>query len=359
MSRSVKHAVLGVSLWSVLLLVGCGGGTDVGNPYQPITGMVTLQTSDGTNVTGARVVLARRGADPGLNGSGGCPQNEDLTICPTAIYFDTTYTDVNGRYRFDSLPPEEYVLVASYDDLVTLEYIDHSRYEEDVVNLVVTDPSTVTLRNYTAIDTARPHFVGARIAGTEITGLPDTDHVITLNNVPEGQLDLVLYRSDNVRKRFDGLRTTSGCSAELYTLPGLSPERWTPHPCGIREPLGLPYILDYLSVEPDSPSSELRQNSTEYDLQIHFSHAMDVISTGNALHAEANGDSVEVASLWWQGANTVYLKLCTFDTAGSCRTGEGRFLQGVTYGVTIDTSAQTALGVPFAYEADIRFVPVP
>jgi hypothetical protein len=341
------------------MLVGCGGGSDVGNPCVPVTGTVTMRLSSGEKAPGARVVLARRGADPGFSSETYPVPEDDISLMVRAIYFDTTYADINGNFSFDSIHPGAYTLVASYHNLVALETFEHSTGMEDPIAMVVDDPATVTLRNYTEIDLEEDHFIAARIVGTEYVDSADTNGEITLHDVPSGTLNLVLYRTSLKREHFYGLKAEPGCEAELYTLPDLPAERWTPHPCGWREPLGLPYVLENIINSDQAPDTNLAYNRVIRDMQIQFSHGMDAFSTGKAVHGYSDGDSVVIDTLWWEGGNLLNVRLCTVDSSGNCRTGEDRFLQGVTYGVTIDTTAQTDLGVHFAYEAYIRFVPFP
>ena len=340
-------------------LAGCGGGSDVGNPYLPVTGSVTSRQSDGAKAQGARVVLARRGADPGFTTGAVIVPAGDFTVTVRALYFDTTYTDINGTFSFDSIPPGNYTLVATYKDLATLNYIEQRAGQEQFVSMVVTDPVTVSLKNYVTIDTGAEHFIAARIAGTEYVDSADTNGEITLHDVPAEKLDIILYRSDMKKEYFSGLRTDPGCTAELYTLPDLPSEKWTPHHCGVRDEYDLPYILENIVFTPQEPDTDRAYFQVNIDLQIQFSHSMDVLSTGKAVHGYSDGDSVVVDSLWWVGGNLLNIRLCTVDSSGNCRSAGERFLPGVTYGVTVDTTAQTALGVHLAYEAYVRFVPFP
>ena len=351
--KSFIAAIVTRIILPVCLLFGCGGGSDVGNPYLPIQGSVTSRLSDGPKAAGARVVLARQGTDPGYSGDSSYYRGIDV------IFFDTTYTDIDGLFSFDSVPPGDWVLVATYNRLTCLEYVQHRSGHGNSEAMVLNDPSTITLKNYTELDTNEPHFRAARILGTEIWDTADANGEIALHNVPAVEkLDIVLYRSDTLRKYFSGMSTEAGCAAELYTLPDLPPERWTPHPCGDRDPLSLPYILEIITRTSGVVHEELTGNGRDADMLISFSLDMNVLATNRAIHGFAEGDTVSGIALSWDGSTLVYINFCTADSTDACRSGDDRFLPGVTYGVTIDTTAQTSEGVHFAYEEKVRFVPV-
>ena len=340
------------------LEIRCGGATDVGNPPgNAVVGKVTEQFSDGPVAAGARVVLSKRGADPGFGQSEDCSRSGDIGICSEPIFFDTTYTDADGSFIFQEVYPGSYVLVASYSNLLSLEYIDQRAFQDAQVAMVVSEPATVYLKNYSSIDSAKPFFRAARIAGTGFLDSIDEAGEIVLKNVPAAELDLILYRSDNTTKFFPALQTDPGCQAELYSLPDLSVDYWTPHPCGYRDPLGRPYVLESAVRSNSGDTAEFLMDGKPFDISITFSHAMDARSTGEAIHGFSDDGSTTIASLWWEGATTLYISLCVKDDGDECRSTDYRFKQGVTYGVTIDTTARTALGVSFAHDAYIRFVP--
>jgi hypothetical protein len=340
-------------------LVGCGGGSDVGNPNFPVVGTVTTRFSDGSKAVGARVVLSQRGAEPGLGSSTDTVSIGGVTTYVTALFFDTTYTDRYGRFVFDEVAPGSYVLVASYNELLALEYVEQRAYQDGEAVLVVTDPATVYLKNYDAPDTSKPYFQAARIAGTGFIDSINESGIIVLKKVPAASLDIIFYRSDHTTSFYSALQVGPGCQAELYGAPDLPVDYWTPHPCGPRDPLGRPYILESAAWNTAGSTADVTFNEKVYDIRLRFSHAMDALSTKAAIHAFSDDSSASVESLRWDGGNTVYIALCVADTGSGCRSGNDRFLKGLTYGVTIDTTAQTALGVHFAHDAYIRFTPIP
>jgi hypothetical protein len=194
--------------------------------------------------------------------------------------------------------------------------------------------------------------MGARVAGTVFSSTVNADGSIVLENVPKGDLDLILYRSDDNILEFSSFSVSSGCNSELHVDPAFPGSQWTPHTC-IRDPLGRPYVLETYIPIIDGNS----QNKEEFDLRITFSHAMDALSTGEAIHGYSDNGSAETDSMWWDGGNVLFVRLCISDTTGTCISGDERFLPGVSYGITIDTTALTSLGVGFAREESVTFTP--
>ncbi|MBN1307065.1 MAG: hypothetical protein JXA18_04050 [Chitinispirillaceae bacterium] len=337
--------------------VACsGGGVDVGNP---LTGTVSYKSSEKSAAV-AMIVLAKRGADPGWGGEQHCIPEEGLGVCAEPIYFDTTYTDDQGAFRFDTIYPGSYILVAACNGFLALEYVEQRAFQDnEEVSLYLDEPATVQIKTYDTSDTSALHFRGVRVAGTGFIDTADENGEMILREVPEGELDLILYRSDAVSMTFHSLRAEAGGNAELYIDPAMPVSYWTPHPCGYRDPLGRPYLLETTipALMGDNPIVHSPLHS--YDVRISFSHPMDAVSTTQAIHGFSDDAATTIQSLWWEGSNVVYVSLCVSDTVGSCDTSESRFGEGVTYGVTIDTTAQTAFGVRFAHEATVRFIPNP
>jgi len=346
-----------IAAGSLAIIAGCaGGGADVGNPR---TGVVSYR-SNGSNAAEAMVVLAKRGADPGYGVEEPCAPGDGMGVCLKKIYFDTTYTDENGVFRFDTVYPGSYVVVASLSGLLAFAEFEQRAFQEgDTVSLPLDAPATIYVKPYDAGDTSGLPFRAVRVAGTGFIDYADAGGGMVLRSVPAGELDLILYRSDATSMIFPSFRTDAGSTAELYIDPARPVVYWTPHPSGKRDPQGRPYILDmYIpSVDTDSSLCPLPQQG--FDIRISFSHPMDAVSTTCALKAFPDDATTVIRSLWWEGGNVLYVSLCVTDSLDSCRTSESRFRKGVTYGVTIDTTAETSFGVPFAHEATIQFIPEP
>jgi hypothetical protein len=338
-------------------MIGCaGGGADVGNPR---TGIVSYR-SNGSKADGAMVILAKRGADPGYDGEQSCVDDGNIGVCSTPIHFDTTYTDDRGNFRFDTVYPGAYVIVASQNGLLALAEIEERAFQEgETVSLTLDTPATIFVKPYEAGDTAGIHFRGVRVAGTGFMDSADEGGEMALRSVPAGKLDLILYRSDTTNMIFPSFRTDAGRTAELYFDPSMPVSYWTPHPSGERDPLGRPYILDTYIPSVHADSLVFPSPTQQFDLRIRFSHPMDAVSIAGALSVFSDDTATTIQSLWWEGGNVLYVSLCVADSLGSCRTSESQFEKGVTYGVTIDTTAETSFGVPFAHEATIRFIPEP
>ncbi len=341
----------------VAALAGCGG-VDVGNPPNSITGMVYRQSpSDESGAGGAMVILAERGDFPGIGEQLPCNFEGSIGTCPDFIsFFDTTYTDENGVFCFNTVYPGSYVIVASQNGLLALEYIEQKAFRDREAALYLTEPAAIHVTTYDKYDPSSLHFLGVRVAGTGFIDFADDNGDMVLQGVPAGELDLIFYRSDDVNMTFPSFSTESGRSAELYVDPAMPVSYWTPHPSGYRDPLGRPYIMESYIPALAGDTSAYSSDGKLYDLRISFSHAMEAISTGRAVHGFSDDSSLIVKSWWWEGSNVLYLSFCVTTALNSCSTQEDRFSTGVTYGVTIDTSAQTALGVHFAHEAQVRFV---
>ena len=78
------------------------------------------KSSIGPPASGAMVILSKQGADPGFHEKMRCSSDGSLETCYTLLYFDTTYTDQYGTFRFDSLKEGSYVIVAAQDGLLAL-----------------------------------------------------------------------------------------------------------------------------------------------------------------------------------------------------------------------------------------------
>lgn len=337
------------------MLVSCmvnqaGGGADVGNP---LTGSVTMEASVGPKVSGALVILSARGADPGFIENYSCDLDDNVDDCVKSLHFLTTRTDESGVFTFDSVYPGSYVVVAAKNGLLALEYVEQRAYQFAHAELVLTEPAEIRLVPYDAFTAEAPYFKGARVAGTVFSNAVDSDGSIFLEAVPKGDLDLILYRSDDKMQVFPAFSAGSGCSSELYVDPALPESYWTPHTC-TRDPLGRPYVLETHIPAVDGAE---QHGAEPYDIRIKFSHDMDGLSIKKAVQGFSSDGSASVDSLWWDAGDVLYVTLCISDTTGTCRTGEDRFLQNVTYGVSIDTTAQTALGVGFACEERVTFTP--
>jgi hypothetical protein len=340
----------------IVALVSCsGGGVDVGNP---LAGTVSYESSD-EKAAGAVVILAKRGADPGFDGEQPCLPEDNSGYCSRPIYFDTTHTDGKGAFRFDTVYPGSYTLVASCNGLLGLAYAEQRAFEDAEVELTLSEPATVHLKTYEQSEPGGLRFRGARVAGTGFVDSADVNGDILLDNVPAGELDLILYRSDGTAGTFPSLRTDPGCKAQLYTDPARSESYWTPHPCGPRDPSGRPYIIETFIPSIQGDSIDQFEEGKSFDLRLCFSHSMNALRTSQAMHGYSDNGSTTIRSLWWEGADVLYVSLCVADTIGGCDTSGNRFIKGVTYGISIDTTAETDVGVQFAHGETIRFVPDP
>jgi len=276
---------VGVALLAALpLCTSSGGGADVGNP---LYGTVVNYSSGGPRASGAMVVLAKLGVDPGLDGPAVGIFNDDSRIIVTPIYFDTAYTDFYGRFKFEAVRPADYAITASYHGLLALQYVEQRASQDGEVELCLAEPTTVRVRPYDPIDTSGVYFRDVQVAGTGFVARADAGGVMVLDGVPAGELILKFYRSDSVIITYPSFRTNPGCEAELEVDPVLP---WTPRPCGDRDPRGRPFIMDaYIPVLEGGDG--IFRDGRKYDVRISFSLDMDALSIENGMHCFSRDSS--------------------------------------------------------------------
>jgi len=340
----------GVILLAMLCLCS-GGGADISNP---MSGVVSMRTAEGDPVAGARVVIARSGADPGIyeGASARLLPGADsmLLVLAQAVWFDTTYTNNAGEFSFDNIAYGKYTIVASHNDHFAIAYVTRNAFTSGSALLVLSDPATVKVRLYEPLDSlAGLSFIGARIAGTEFFEHANVQGEVLLSEVPEGVLDLILYRSDSTTVRFAGLRTRSGEVAELYALPSIDTACFTAQHSGPRLTSDRPWVLSVYVPAIDSGKGSVLDTGKQFDIRVQFSDNMDVLRTTAALHPFTDGDSIVIQNVWWEGSNLMYVLLCSADYDGTCKVG----VTGENYGVIIDTTAQSVHGVSLGYKATI------
>ncbi len=345
--------VIGFTLLSVAGCAG-GGGADVGNPL-----VGTVYREKGVPASNSMIILSKRATDP-IGVTHAPPVNRDGEISFTVrpVFFDTTYSGVDGSFRFDTVYPGSYALVANYLDLRAILYIEQVPWQIGEAQLYLETPATIRVRSY-GHDSLPVSVQAIGIFGTGCYQKVDQNRELLLMNVPAGErLDLVLYLEDSSRMSFPGFKIDPGCNAELHIDPKLPATHWTPHTCGYRDPADRPYIMEtYIpSIAGDGIDSSAEERF--FDIRISFSHPMDAVSCADALETYSSDGSASIGSLWWAGGNTLYISLCISRESEDCIEEPGRFADGITYGVTLDTTACSAFGVPFAHSAEIRFTPV-
>jgi hypothetical protein len=361
----IRLIVLIFTTVAVLMFAGCsGGGADVGNPimgtvYVPSTGNpegMYQAAVAGRNRMGARVILSKRGADPGLHFERICQNDGSFEICSELIFFDTTYTDENGVFFFDTLYPGSYVLCAEYEDIMAMEYVSIMAYQEpEAVDLYCAEPVRLDVRTYDPFNAEEVHFIGIRVAGTGYMDTVDSEGTMVIQAAPaHDDLDLILYRSDGEKMPYHHFKADiPGCHTQLYVDPHQSEEYWTPHVCN-REYNDRPYVLEYT---PSVGEEALQYENESYDILISFSHGMNTVHTSEAISVFSSDASVTLRRLKWHGGDALYIAFCVDDREGGCRAGDDRFRENITYGVAIDTTAVTTAGVAFAHPDTIRFTP--
>lgn len=349
--KYIADAIKYLFVLGLIFIFGCGGGTDIGNP--DIRGAVCY--SDGKRVSGAMVVRGSKGwqfEDTAINYA---DKLGDISVIISSSGFDTTYCDQDGEFTFGSVIPGEYVLLASGNAFLGIQSINHNYHEDSYAEICVTEPVELSIVPYYEIADSTVKFSAVRVSGTPVYAKADSLGTINFKTVPSGELDLILYRENGDVEKYSGLGAVPGGSAVLKVDPLRSGSYWTPMvSSGVRDPLGRPYVIWNSPQEGvDSIDSESLQSS-EYDMEIQFSHPMDTRNTTNAVSVYSP-DSCEIDSIWWQGADIMRL---SFTKSGSLSESSGDFLYDydVKYSIIIDTNAQSALGVHFAYPDTLSFI---
>ena len=329
--------------------VFCGSGSDIGNP--DISGFVSY--NDGRRAGGAMVVLAREGVIGSVDTSF-AKSIGAFTICFTGATFDTAYCNGDGKFTFDSIPPGRYVLVASRNSLLGITTVEHSYYQETEAKISIKDPVQLSIKSYAG--QGSEEFLVAHIGGTVYATAADSNGVFSFDALPAGDLELVLYKSDNTFERFKGLTVVAGCSASVIADAARGQDAWVIKDCGYRDPLGRPYIL-WSSPEQGARGEQVGWSKESlYDVNIQFSHPMDTRKTTGAVSAVSSDSLTRLDTLWWIGADQIFIRLCTLDTLGECMSGSP-FRPGVTYSIVIDTTAQSGYGVSVAIPETLTFIP--
>ncbi|MDO5576915.1 MAG: hypothetical protein Q4F84_07530 [Fibrobacter sp.] len=349
--KYVADAIKSLFVSGLIFIFGCGGGTDIGNP--DIRGAVCY--SNGKRVSGAMVVRGSNGwqlEDAVINYTEKLG-NIDVTISSKG--FDTTFCDPNGEFTFSSVIPGEYVLLASGNAFLGIQSINHSYHEESYAEICVMEPVELSIVPYYEIADSSVKFSAVRVSGTPVYARADSLGTIKLNTAPSGELELILYRENGDVERYSGLETDPGCSTILKVDPLRSKSYWTPMiSSGTRDPLGRPYIIWSSPLEGDNTINTEQAKSLEYDLEIQFSHPMDTRNTTTAVSVYSP-DNCEIDSIWWQGADIMRLSFNKLDNLSEL-SGDFLYDYDVEYSIIIDTNAQSALGVRFAYPDTLSFI---
>jgi hypothetical protein len=345
-----RRGIIRGILLPVIFLIHCGGGSDVGNP--DITGYVSFVNGD--EASRAMVVLGVDGATGSVDTTYVQPVG-DFLLCFKAVSFDTVFCDAHGFFRFDSVAPGDYVLVASKGSKSGMQKIRHSYYQESETQIVLDASVNVTIETFGA-GSSDVNFKVAHISGTTFTAGADSQGVFRFRGIPSGDHEIVLYRSDDTYESYAEFTVLPGCSASMVVDPERSSGFWTAKECGPREPLGRPYILWSSPADGAEGMQNVDVGNSVYDIVIQFSHSMDTRSTGKAVKVISSDSLTSIDSLWWEGAGVLYIALCTRDSLGECIEGTP-FREGVTYTVVVDTTAKSDLGVNLSYPETLIFRP--
>lgn len=334
-----------------------GGGVIVNNPC--VMGRVSF--AEGHGAFGAMVVM-------GLAGKGGVidtvvdVKHGDFNIIYNLKMLDTTYTDVQGRFTFENHSPGNYVVVAIKKEvkMLALENVTCSFNDTFEINLELKPAAKITIKPYYFIEGDSGNFLSAQIAGTGIVAnANDSTGVIEFDMVPQGDLDLVLLRSDKSMEFFPKLKTESDSNSILRVYNNRPSSYWTAIVPGARDPKSRPYILGSSPLNGATGDQINQAEDRTFDIEIRFSHPMDGILTENALAILSSDGSTSLDSAWWRGGNILCLNLCTKNSLGECAPRDSLYKKGVTYSVIIDTIAESSYGVRLAYPDTLTFVPKP
>lgn len=342
------------------LVIGCGGGSDIGNPGCTSFGYVTgkVYNSDGTPANNAMIMLGPEGTSFGSD-TQIVRDSAGLIIFVRSLKFDTIYSDTKGQFTFENIIPGHYVVVASKNSKLGIESITSKSNEYSTVNVTLGTPADILIKSKSFPTSSPLSFKAAQISGTSYLATPDSFGNFRFNSIPSGVLDIVLYKSNDSIETFRQFVTEPGCSAVLVADPNRSTDYWTPEDCGPRDYQGRPYIT-FSSPPNASTGNDAKVNiGQSYEVHIQFSHSMDTRLTSNALKVFSSDNSISLDSKWWQGDDEVFISFCTKDSSDTCTRVKDYFRKGVKYSVVVDTTAQTIAGVKFASPDTIWFIPEP
>ncbi len=345
------------------LIINCGintadgGGVIVNNPS--IVGYVRFP--EGQGAYGAIAMIAPKGYSGAID-TNIVVKKGDFVFNYNIKALDTVYCDMQGSFSFEDLFPGDYVLVAQSKETGMFALANVScRYNETLsVDMILETAAEITVEPYYHISSDSCNFIAAQIAGTGFTVIADSSNgIMKFDMVPAGELDIVLFRENNSQEVFSAFKTASGEKSILLVDPRRPNSFWTAIEPGPRNPLGRPYIISSNPSDGAQGVAVNQDRNRSYDVEIQFSHPMDSKLTNPAICVKSNDSLTVLDSIWWQGGNVAYLKLCTDDGSGQCARGDSLYRSGVTYSVIIDTNATSSLGVRFAYPDTLTFVPKP
>lgn len=334
-----------------------GGGVIVNNPS--IAGYVRFP--EGQSAYGSMAVIGRRGHS-GIIDTTIEVKHGDFFITYNIKALDTAYCDMQGSFFFKDLFPGDYVLVAQNKEtgMYALANVSCSYNETLNVDLSLETAAELTIEPYYHISGDSSNFVAAQIAGTGFTVIADSSSgMLKFDMLPAGELEIVLFRENNSKEVFYDFKTASGEKSILLVDPHRANSFWTAIEPGPRNPVGRPYILSSTPSDGAQGVSVNQDKNRSYDIEIQFSHPMDSKLTNRAVYVKSTDSLTVLDSIWWQGGNVAYLKLCTDDGSGLCVRGDSLYRSGITYSVMIDTNATTSLGIRFPYPDTLTFVPKP
>ncbi len=360
MIRLFKFFIAAVIL-PVLLNCGIntadGGGVIVNNPC--ISGSVRFPA--GQYAFGAMAVIGYQGGSGSIDTTIGV-QHGDFFFYYNIKFLDTAYCDIRGKFSFNDVFPRNYVLVAQSKETGMFALTNISvNYNESVnVDLTLEAAAELIIKPYSYNRGDSSNFVAAQIAGTGfVANVDENTGLLKFDQVPAGELEIVLFRKNNSKEKFSPINTVSSSKSTLLVDPHRSYSHWTAIVPGPRDPKGNPYILS--SNPPDEATGEFANQISHpyYDVEIQFSHPMDSKLTNPAISVKSSDSLTSLDSIWWQGGNVAYLKLCTATGSGQCAGRDSLYRSGTTYSIIIDTTASTSVGVRFPYPDTITFVPKP
>ena len=369
----IRVAVQGTLLVFMFLFLHCGGGSDIGNPEIPnklydapyyngnstIAGIVSY--SNGLAGTDAMVVLGEEGFDAEMMDTTYTEVANGVTFIIKPIGFDTVRCDSRGIFEFTGVQPGKYVLFASSGSTsVGIEKVENPSYMAKNVHISLNRPGSISVYSKTVVSSndTNVSFVEAGIGGTNYIGKADSLGNITFTSVPAGELNIILHRKNGEVEYVKDFTLYPDASSSLTVDPYRSQDFWVLQECGPRDPLARPYIIWSSPKDKASGDSACVNVDKEYDMVIQFSHPMNTIATTKAVSAFSDDGGTALDTLWWQGADALYISLCIKDSAGVCMDSSS-YSKGITYKVRIDTVAQSALGVNFAFPDTLEFTPEP
>ncbi len=203
-------------IWSLCAL-SCmtGGGTDVDNPV--IQGTTVSITGD--TISGVFVVI------------------HYVSDSSTVIASDTAITDSSGNFKFEPVAKSDFTIRAFGDSLVAIESQGAFRSilnsPQANYSIILDAPLQVTFTiMHDSLSPSAKAIAFAEIVGTDIKATADSNGVLLLWGVPQGEYDIAIFDTDGERYVFHFNYQDGTCDPFIIVDFNKPPDLWEKGGCG-------------------------------------------------------------------------------------------------------------------------------